>query len=101
VSFAMSTSPATSAAAANALTDVPRGSSPPSAPRAPTPRVPIPAIVEPQRASGQPRPPTPSGPFPALSDPCAHRRASDRRRRPRPGDARAPPAALAIAAPPG
>jgi serine/threonine-protein kinase len=59
VSFAMSTSPATAAAAANALAEVPR---PVPAPRrAPTP-------VEPPRPAA-PQPATPSGPLPALVRP--------------------------------
>jgi hypothetical protein len=66
VSFAMSTSPATTAATANALAEVPRPVIPP---RPPTPRSPLPAVTEPARSSNPPRPPTPSAPVPALVRP--------------------------------
>jgi serine/threonine-protein kinase len=66
VSFALATSPATAAAAANALAEVPRPVAPP-APRPPTPHAGMPAVAEPGRA--QPRAATPSAPFPALVRP--------------------------------
>jgi serine/threonine-protein kinase len=67
VSFALSTSPATAAATASALAEVPRPI--PPLPRPPTPRSPLPAVTEPAWSSTSAPRRTPSGPFPALVRP--------------------------------